>query len=87
MSIRMELFGVARLRAGVAETELEAATLGEFMRELCVRFPQLEGEVVRDGMPAAGYLVSLDGRLFLDDPELPLRNGSRLLLVSAQAGG
>lgn len=87
MSIRIELFGIARARAGAAEAEFRAESLGEALRALAERHPELEGEVLRDGAPAEGWLVSLDGERFVDDPQTPLSDGARLLLISAHAGG
>jgi molybdopterin converting factor small subunit len=87
VSARVELFGIARARAGVAEAEVEADSLGGVLRALAGRFPNLEGEVIRDGALAEGWLVSLDGERFVDDPATPVPDGATLLLITAHAGG
>lgn len=87
MTVTVELFGIARARAGAEEAEFEADSLGDVLRGLARRFPKLEGEVVSAGALAEGWLVSLDGERFVDDPATPLADGARLLLISAHAGG
>ena len=87
MTIRVELYGIARVRAGTASADVEATTLRELLRALAHRHPELEGEVIRDGTAADGWLISLDGDRFLKDPDTPLEDGARVLLLSAQAGG
>jgi molybdopterin converting factor small subunit len=87
VTITVELYGIARLRAGAARVDLEATTLGELLHALAARHPELEGEVIRDGALGEGWLISLDGERFLDDPATPLPDRARVLLLSAQAGG
>ncbi|MHC4954520.1 MAG: MoaD/ThiS family protein [Planctomycetota bacterium] len=87
MAVRVEFFGVARARAGVASIDVDAATLGEALLAAVARHPDLAGEVISGDRPADGYLVSLDGERFLNDPTLALAPGARLLLLSAHAGG
>jgi len=87
MSMTFELFGVARSRAGAASVEVEGPTLGEALRALATTHPALEGEVIAGDRTAHGYLVSLDGERFIDDPSTPLPPGAKLLLLSGQAGG
>ncbi|MHC4939597.1 MAG: MoaD/ThiS family protein [Planctomycetota bacterium] len=78
--MRVELYGVARLRAGVEAVEVDGETLGDVLRALADRFPALD---VTD----QGWLISLDGERFIDDPDMPLPSDAKLLLLSAQAGG
>jgi len=87
VTITVELYGIARLRAGAARADLEATTLGELFRALAERHPELEGEVIRDGALVEGWLLSLNGERFLDDPATPLPDHAHVLLLSAQAGG
>ncbi len=51
--IRVEFYGIVRLRAGAAGCELDAAAdglcLGEVLRRLERRFPALAGECLHDG--------------------------------------
>jgi molybdopterin converting factor small subunit len=66
---------------------LEAASLGEALAVLERSCPGLAPEIVAGGRLATGYLASLNGEHFVTDPETPLRDGDRLLILSAQAGG
>ncbi|MCE9634614.1 MAG: molybdenum cofactor guanylyltransferase [Planctomycetes bacterium] len=85
--VRVEFYDVARLRAGTAAIEVEAATLGDALREAAERLPALVPDVIRDGRLLEHWRANIDGERFVDDPELPLRSGSAVLLLSAQAGG
>ena len=87
MGVRIELFGIARSRAGVAEVELEATTFGEALHDLARKVPALTETIIVDGALAPGWLVSLDGAEFLADLEARLPQDARLLLISSQAGG
>lgn len=84
---RVELFGVARARAGAQFAEVEGGTLGEALRALAARFPNLEPEVLSGGALTEHYVISLNGERFVRDPKTPLRPGDVLLLLGAQAGG
>ena len=86
-AVTVELFGVPRARAGLAELSVSAATAGEALAALAAACPGL-GELCRpDGRLAPQYLLSLDGKRFVTDLAEPLRPGERLLLLSADAGG
>jgi molybdopterin converting factor small subunit len=85
--IRIELFGVPRLRAECDVVDVDAETLGGALRELERACPALSPGVVADGRLSQAYLVALNGRQFTSDPETALRDGDVLVLVSAQAGG
>jgi molybdopterin converting factor small subunit len=87
LTVTFELFGIARTRAGVASTRVQADTLGVALRALAEAYPALDGEIVVGDRTANGYLVSLGGERFIDDPAEALPSGARLLLLSGQAGG
>jgi molybdopterin converting factor small subunit len=86
VSVRIEFLGLARERAGVAQLELSAETLGEVLRMLAARVPAmrvlLEGERLGPAMVA-----NLNGERFVSDARTPLRDSDSLLLLSADAGG
>jgi molybdopterin-guanine dinucleotide biosynthesis protein A/molybdopterin converting factor small subunit len=86
-SVTVEFYDVARLRAGVASIEVEAATVGEALREAAARIPALVPEVIREGRLVEHWRANVDGESFVDDPATPLRPESSVLLLSAQAGG
>lgn len=83
----IELFGIPRHRAGVAQVEVPAVTVAEALAALQERCPALRGLVKADGTPGSEYLLSIDGRTFVTDPQRALTPGCRLLLLSADAGG
>ena len=87
MSVVVELYGIARLRAGESQAHLEAGTLGELLAALVDRYPALSGEVIGEHGLADGWLASLDGERFVDDPGTALPDGAHLMILSSQAGG
>ena len=86
-SVRVELLGVPRARAGVAETMAEGSQLGEVLADLARRFPKLAETCFSHGRLQAGYLASVNGSRFVRDPGTPLRPGDIVLILSADAGG
>jgi molybdopterin converting factor small subunit len=85
--ITVELFGVPRLRAGVARVALEVKTLGEALNGLGSACPGLKESVLRGGGLHPAYRLSLNSDRFVSDPELPLADGDTLLLLAADVGG
>jgi molybdopterin converting factor small subunit len=85
--IDVEFYGVPRLRAGTAAMRLEAATIGDALREVGRRCPAFEPLVLDRGTVHPAYKVSVNGDRFVSDPETPLSDGDVLLLLSADAGG
>jgi molybdopterin converting factor small subunit len=82
----VEFLGIPRVRAGVAELELDAHTLGEALTQLALRYPRF-GELVCDGRLHPSLAANLNADLFVSDPTTPLRHHDRLLILSADAGG
>lgn len=87
MNVTVEFYGIPRARSGTATWQTRAATLGELLRAVGERFPQLEGECLLRGRLASGYTANLNGDRFVTDPETPLQPGDSVLLLSADAGG
>ena len=85
--MRIELFGIARARAGREAIEVEAKVLGDAIRALARECPGVVPEIVEDGRLTGGYLASLNGDRFVADPALKLARGDTLLILGAQAGG
>ncbi len=81
--VRVELYDVARRLAGRERIDVDAATLGDAVRELSLACPALGRELVA----ASHWRFSLGGDRFIDDPTTPLADGDSLLILSAQAGG
>ncbi|MFQ5878419.1 MAG: MoaD/ThiS family protein [Acidobacteriota bacterium] len=87
MTVTFELFGVARARAGRKEVRVAARTIGSALSALEEICPQLSGPVVAGGRLTRHFRLSLNGRGFVSDPSRTLREGDRLILLSAEAGG
>ena len=84
--MRVELLGVPRERAGVAEVELQADTLGQLLLALAVRFPSLGELITADRLPPS-VVANLNGDRFISDPHTQLGEGDSVLILSADAGG
>ncbi len=85
--MRIELFGIARARAGREALEVQVQCLGDAIRALARECPGLVPEVVADGRLTDGYLASLNGDRFVADPALKLARDDTVLILGAQAGG
>ena len=70
--MHVEFLGIPRERAGVAELDVDAGTLGQLLRELAARFPDLR-ELVPDGQLHPSVVANLNGDEFVSDPALKLR--------------
>jgi molybdopterin converting factor small subunit len=84
--MRVELLGIPRERAGVAELELQADTLGQLLAALAVRFPSLGELITADRLPPS-VLANLNGDKFVSDPRTELGEDDCVLILSADAGG
>ncbi len=87
MTVLFELYGVARSRAGTDRIPVAGGTIGAALRALEGACPSLSGSVILEGRLSEHYRLSLNGRRFVSDPRRRLREGDRLLLLSAEAGG
>jgi hypothetical protein len=85
--IIVEFFGMPRQRAGCAHANLHGSTLADVLAAIERAFPNLRGLRRPDGGPDPHYLLSLNGQRFVSDPQQCIEPGSRLLLLSADAGG
>jgi molybdopterin converting factor small subunit len=88
--MHVEFFGVPRERAGLAELNVNAGTLGQLLGTLADQIPSFGNFVSTD---AAGsrlhpaFIASLNGDRFVSDPGTPLAEHDRVLILSADAGG
>lgn len=85
--MRIELFGIARARAGREAIDVEARSLGDAIRALAGECPGVVPEVVADGRLTDSFLASLNGERFVADPALELARNDTILILGAQAGG
>ena len=84
--MHVELLGLPRERAGVAELELDADTLGQLLMALAVRFPSLDELITADRLKPS-FTANLNGDRFISDPGTRLGKGDSVLILSADAGG
>lgn len=84
--MRVEFFGVPRDRAGVAETELQADSLGQLLATLAVQFPEF-GQLLESDPQYSTFVANLNGDRFVSDPQTPLTEADCVLILSADAGG
>ena len=84
--MRVELLGIPRERAGVAELDLKADSLGQLLAALTRRFPALKELIATDEL-CPWIAVNLNGDRFINDPTTPLHDNDCVLILSADAGG
>ncbi|MGI8978515.1 MAG: MoaD/ThiS family protein [Pirellulaceae bacterium] len=91
MTLRVEFFGIARQRAGVAHAEIalpeRQATLGTAFDHLVAAFPGLAQECIVEGCLRSGFSANIGGERFVSDPATVLTENDCLLILSADAGG
>ena len=87
MPIKIEFFGIPRARAGVAEASAEGNSLGEVLSDLARQFPALTEECIDGDRLRVGYTANLGGDRFVTDPQTPVVDGDKVLLLSLDAGG
>jgi molybdopterin converting factor small subunit len=83
--VRIEFYGLARLRAGRMGFEVVAATVGEALGAADTACPGLS--CVRNGRLATEYLLSTGAGQFTPDLTTLLVEGDTVLVFGADAGG
>ena len=84
--MHVEFLGVSRDRAGIAEMDVHAETLGGLLGTLAARMPGLAELIAVDRLHPS-LAASLNGDRFISDPATPLRDEDCVLILSADAGG
>jgi sulfur-carrier protein len=87
LTIHVELFGMARRRAGRSDFVSTSNTIGGALRELALACPGLADLFLADSQLSPRYLVSVNAGPFQTDLARLLNPADRLLLLSADAGG
>ena len=87
MPITVELFGIARSRAGIAQTTAVGNCLGDVLVDLAKRFPQLAESCIDGRRFRSGFAANLGGQRFVTSPETPVSDGDTVLILSVDAGG
>ncbi len=83
----IELFGIARIRAGCARLAVDASTVAEALIALGEQCPNSVPEIVEHGRLDPHYMASINGGPFQADPEAPLAESDSLIILGNQAGG
>ena len=84
--MHVEFLGIPRERAGLAELDVQADTLGQLLSVLAMRLPSLRELIVMDRLHPA-FVANLNGDQFVSDPGTPLAATDNVLILSADAGG
>lgn len=87
MLVSVELFGLARDRAGVAKTTCVGQSLGDVLVDLARRFPQLGETCIAGRTLKPGFTANLGGQRFVTDHATLLAEGDTVLLMHLDAGG
>ena len=85
--VTVEFYGVPRHRAGVADLRVVPGTVAEVLVRVTQHCHGLPALVNADGELIPHYLLSVNGERFVTSMAEELPAGSRLLLLSADAGG
>jgi molybdopterin converting factor small subunit len=84
--MHVEFLGFSRDRAGIAELDVEADTLGGLLGTLAAQMPGLAELIVVDRLHPS-LTANLNGDRFICDPATPLGDDDRVLILSADVGG
>ena len=84
--MHVEFLGVPRERAGIAELDVQADTLGRLLGTLAAQMPALAELIAVDRLHPS-LVASLNGDRFISDPATPLGDDDCVLILSADAGG
>lgn len=87
MQVDVELFGIARARAGIAKTTSAGQSLGDVLADLAIRFPQLGETCIAGRSLRPGFTANLSGQRFVTDQNTLLAEGDTVLLLHLDAGG
>jgi len=88
----VRLFGLPSEITELQEVEVrlkDGASLGDVIAALRREIPALEGRVIRAGENRLmkHLAFNINGRFYLDDREVQLQNGDRILLLTLATGG
>lgn len=89
-SVKIELFGIPRLRAGVAEFFVQIETpcsLGDVLKLIEEYYPELGRELLENGQFRKEFIVNISGKRFTKTLEDPINESDSILIMSSDAGG
>ena len=89
--MRVEFFGIPRLRAGVSTIDIkldgEAESLRGVLQIVAAACPEFADSCLVDGWLKTGYVINIDGEEFVSDPDVLISNLNTLIVMSSDAGG
>lgn len=85
--IRVEFYGIPRVRAGIAAKDVDATTVRELCQILAQQLPAFAAACLNNDQLSAETLLSINGRNFTRDPAIELHEGDVVLIFSADVGG
>ena len=85
--IQVEFFGVPRLKAGVASTQVSADNVADLFTALREQLPEFADACLNGESLAAEFLLSINGTQFTRDESFNLNKGDHVLILSADVGG
>lgn len=88
--VTVEFLGLAESRAGCRSRVFRCGSVSELRQHICRTLPQFAMPGDRSGQPptlSSAWILNLNGDQFLGVSEQTLRQGDRVLLLSADAGG
>jgi len=89
--VTIEFFGVARLRSGVRELQLEFDAehipLKQLLHAAAQQLPEWSATCMQGEGLSPGYLANIDGARFVTDPQCRIHDGQAVLILAADAGG
>lgn len=87
MTVHIEFFGIPRTRAGIAQLDVEAETLGDALEAVAVQLPGWAEACLSGNQLQRGLIANLNGQRFVSDPLTALKPGDSVLILSADVGG
>jgi molybdopterin converting factor small subunit len=87
MKVAVELFGIPRSRAGLAQTTATGTNLGDVLADLARNFPPLAETCIDGRSLRPGFIVNVNAERFVTSPDVTLSEGDTVLLLSLDAGG
>ena len=87
MTVHIEFFGIPRTRAGIAQLDVEAGSLGDALEAIRVQLPGWAEACLSGNQLQRGLIANLNGQRFVSDPLTALKPGDSVLILSADVGG
>ena len=88
----VELFGLPREITDLQKVEVgleDEASLGDVIASLRREIPALEGRIIdaKEDRLMKYYAFNINGRFYLDDSDIQIRDGDRVVLLTLAIGG